>query len=279
MRAYIADRKRDGKQTDVMDYNWQSLAPRFDNAFPREIDDDMCRSYAKDRFGRGISPSTVWTELSRLRTALNWAAKRDIIAKAPYVWTPRKSPPRDRVLSEDEVCRLLEHCSAPHLRLFIVLALATGGRTGAILELTWDRVDFEAGTIDLRAPRQVDPLLKTSEKHRAKVLMNSFARAALSQAYPLRLCNHVIDWNGKPIKRISKGFTHARVAAGLSSDVRPHTLRHTAASWMRTKGVDIGQISKFLGHKDARTTETIYAKPDVGYLDDAARAVDLKVIK
>ncbi|WP_167309522.1 hypothetical protein [Brevundimonas naejangsanensis] len=43
--------------------------------------------------------------------------------------------------------------SAPrtkHLLLFTRLALYTGARSGAILGLTWDRVDLERGVIDYR---------------------------------------------------------------------------------------------------------------------------------
>lgn len=279
MRAYIAHRRRDGKQADVMEYNWAALAPRFDKPFPHEIDDDMCRAYTRDRTEQGISPSTIWTELTRLRTGLNWAVKRGVINRAPHIWTPLKSPARSRVLSEDEAQRLLDACDTPHIKLFIILALTTAGRTGAILELTWDRVNFQEGWVDLRRPEKIDPLSKRTKKGRAKVLMNSYARAALHQAWPERICQHVIEWNGKPVARITKAFSRARVSAGLDASVTPHTIRHTAASWMETQGVEMAQIARFLGHKDARTTETIYAKPDVGYLDKAARAVDLKVVK
>lgn len=279
MRAYIADRKRDGKQTDVMDYNWQALAPRFDKPFPNEIDDNVCRAYAKDRFEAGISPSTVWTELSRLRTGLNWAAKRDVIAKVPHIWTPLKSPPRDRVLSELEAQRLLDAADFPHVRLFIILALTTAGRTRAILDLTWDRVDFTAGTVDLRKPEKVDPLQKRVRKGRAKVPMNDLSRPALAQAHNERICPYVVEWAGKPILSIKRAFNRTRDLAGLGTDVTPHVLRHTAASWQLGADIPMQQIARFLGHRDQRTTETIYAKPDVGYLDRAAEAVDLKVVK
>ena len=39
--------------------------------------------------------------------------------------------------------RMLAKAETPHIRLFIILALSTAGRMTAILELTWDRVDFE----------------------------------------------------------------------------------------------------------------------------------------
>lgn len=276
--AYVKDRKRDGKHVDVMYHNWKALAPRFDALTVDQINDEMCRAYAAERFELGMASSTVHTELNRLRTALKWAEKRQIIDRAPYIWAPLKSPPRDRVLSELELQKLLEACDTPHIKLFIILALTTAGRTRAILELTWDRVDFELGTIDLRAPRKVDPLRKEVQKGRAKVPMNSLARAVLLQAYLERICNYVVEWNGKPVLRVTKAFNRARARAGLP-DVMPHTIRHTAASWQQTKGVPMEQISKFLGHVETRTTETVYAKADVDYLSDAAEAVNLKVVK
>jgi integrase len=46
----------------------------------------------------------------------------------------------------------------------------------------------------------------------------------------------VIEWNGKPVKNVYRGFVSARKAAGLDEQVIPHTLRHTAVSWYLRRG-------------------------------------------
>jgi integrase len=84
----------------------------------------------------------------------------------------------------------------PHIKLFVVLTITTGGRTAAILELTWDRIDFEAGTIDLRTREVVDPLTKKVRKGRAIVPMSNEARAMLQDARQGALTNYVIEWSG-----------------------------------------------------------------------------------
>lgn len=103
--------------------------------------------------------------------------------------------------------------------------LATAGRVGEILEMTWDQIDFEAGTINLR--KQADG----PRKGRAIAPMNRTARAALLTAREARLTGHVIEWAGEPVKRIIKGVKTAAKSAKLSG-VTPHVLRHTAAVWM-----------------------------------------------
>jgi site-specific recombinase XerD len=42
--------------------------------------------------------------------------------------------------------------------------------------------------------------------------------------------------------------------AGIEKRVHPHGLRHTGAAELRSEGVDIGIISKQLGHKSIATT-------------------------
>lgn len=277
--AYQADRAKDGKIIENFKESWKALGPKFGLLTPDDIDADLCRSYAAERIASGKSQGTVWTELIRLRSALNWALKRRIIKSIPYVWVPMKPPPRNRVLTIAEVKKLLASCVMPHVKLFAILALTTGGRTEAILELTWDRVDFEGGTIDLRIDAPSNPLSKAVRKGRAKVPMTRIARAALQEAQSGALTDNVIEWSGCPIKNIRKGFSEAVRRAGLGSDVTPHVLRHTAASWMEGEDVPMGKISRFLGHKDERTTRTIYAKPDTHSLQKAARVVDLAAHK
>ena len=73
-----------------------------------------------------------------------------------------------------------------------LLALATGGRNEALLDLTWSRCDFHRGLIDLRNPEIVRP-----HKGRAIVPMNRTIRAALTEARDGALSDHVIEWAGE----------------------------------------------------------------------------------
>lgn len=273
-QSYQTDREKDGKQIANFKESWKALKPRFANLTPDDITADLCRQYARERIADGKSQGTVWTELTRLRSALNWARKHRVIRELPYVWVPAKPPAKTRVLSQAEVLRLLDACVMPHVKLFVILALCTGGRSGAILELTWHRVDFDAGTIDLKVDEPSNPLLKTARKGRAKVPMNSLARVALQEAQHGALTDYVVEWDGEPIKSVRKGFSEACRRAHLS-DVTPHTLRHTAASWMETGGIPMGQISRFLGHKTESVTRNIYAKPDPSALAPASELLAL----
>jgi integrase len=61
---------------------------------------------------------------------------------------------------------------------------------------------------------------------------------------------HFIEFNGKPIASVKTGFARAVRRAGLSSEggrVVPHTLRHTAATWLMQRGVPMWQAAGYLG--------------------------------
>lgn len=276
-KAYVADRERDGRGMAVYHHNWKALEPTFGPLLASEITEDLCRAYARERFDAGRAPATVNTELSRLSQALKWAFDRNIISPRPKVWIPSPGGPRDRVLSEAEFIVILDACKAPHVRLFVILLLCTGGRHRAVLELTWDRVDFAAGTIDLRTPRTIDPMSKRHRKGRALVAMNGLARAALQEAREGALSAWVVEQHGKPLKGCRDGLRSACERAGIDG-VTPHTFRHTAGTmaWMNCTPQ---QAARFLGHATARTTEKVYAHPTADFTASAAAAVDLNVTR
>lgn len=131
--------------------------------------------------------------------------------------------------------------------------LGTGARVSAILDLTWQRVDFDKGLITL-----TDPEKTIQRKRRAVVPMNRMIRAALLEAREGALTDYVIEWGGQRVASIKKGLRTATAKAGLEG-VSAHTLRHTAAVWMAEAGVPMSEISQYLGHGDSRVTERIYA--------------------
>jgi integrase len=183
------------------------------------------------------------------------------------VFRPQKPAPKDRYLDRGEIDRLLSADCEPHVRLAIHLMLSTAGRVGAVLELTWDRVDLDRGQIDLR--------LETGgpRKGRAVVPINPTLRAALVAAKEAALSDYVIEWAGDPVKSIRRGFDRAVASAGLA-DVSPHVLRHTAAVHLAAAGIPMSKISQYLGHTNTAITERIYARFAPDHMQDAATVLD-----
>jgi integrase len=82
----------------------------------------------------------------------------------------------------------------------------------------------------------------------------------------------VVEWNGDPVLCIAKAFRAAVKDAGLSPDVTPHTLRHTAASWGMQNGADHGELADYLG-MTVETLRRVYGHHDPNYLSDARDAI------
>jgi integrase len=265
--AAYCDENRAKPAITTMGYEWRAMASHFSPLRPDEITVETCRAYADVRRARGIRDGSIWTELGHLRTVLTWAVKRGHIATAPYIERPTKPAPRDRHLTRDEARRLIEAAGAPHVRLAIILMLGTAGRIGAILDLTWDRVDFDRGLISLALSDGV------TRKGRATVPMSGMTRAALTEARAGALTDHVIEYAGEPVASIKNGFRGAVARAGLA-DVTPHVLRHTAAVWLAEAGKPMTEIAQYLGHSDSRLTERVYARYSPTHLRGAAEILD-----
>jgi integrase len=263
MEAYLEDRKRHATGWKTIEYNWLALRPYFGTYVPDQICRDSCRGYADSRRSQGVGDGTIRRELGALRAGIRWARPG---AAAVFAF-PAAPPSRDRHLTRAEYKALLAACeSQPHIKLFTILALATAGRTRAILDLTWDRVDFERGLIRLSGEAG-------RRKGRATVPMTQEARNALLAAQEAALSDFVIEWAGKPVKRVVKGFKAACLRAGLD-DVSPHVLRHTAAVWMAEAGNSMSEIAAYLGHSDSRITERVYARFSPDYLRKASKALE-----
>lgn len=225
--------------------------------------------YTELRAKEGVADGTIRREIAVLRAALNWSAKQQPpwIARAPFIEAPPAPPPRSRWLTREEVARLMRACErTPHLYLFVMLAYYTAARSGAILDLAWDRVDFEARRIEYDRPGR-----RRTNKRRAIVPIAPELMGALQTARGYATCNSVIEYRGRPVASVKKAFGEAAHRARLA-DCSPHTLRHTAATHMVTAGVPLRQVARLLGDTEA-TVERVYGKHDPDFLREAVNAL------
>lgn len=222
------------------------------------------RVYWERRHRDGVAPGTIAREGITLRAALHWAKKEGWIKEAPHVALPPKTAPRERFLTREEADKLLAAARSPHLRLFILLALHTGARRGAILDLTWSQVDLEGRLIQFRrAGRAV------TKKRRAAVPINRVLTAELQAARMAAVTEWVIEYKGRKAGNIRHAFERAVERAGIPYCTR-HDLRRTAASWMVMAGVPLGEVAKVLGDSE-EMIEKVYGRFSPDYL---RRAVD-----
>lgn len=269
--AYRAD-LGDKPTAKTMQYTGKAVLAHFGAYRPDQIDKAMCRSYVAAREASGKSTGTIWTELGHLQSTMNYARDTRIIPHAPKIWRPSKPESDKRILNAGEARALIEAAHDPHIRLALILLLGTAGRVGAILDLTWDRVDFERGAINLRLDDG------RTRKGRAVVPMNSSVRAALSVAHDAALSDYVVEYAGGPIKSIRTGFYAAVKRAGLGR-VTIHELRHTAAVTMLSAGHPIEMVGQMLGHSNLSVTYRTYARYLPQHMQKAADVLNFAEIR
>jgi integrase len=283
--GYLAGRKGRVAAYARLDYAAQAIRRHVGNLEPHMLTPE---SYVEKRKQEGVGDGTVRREVNVLRAALAWATRQQPpwIDRAPYLEMPSAPPPRERWLTREEVERLIAGCGRAHVRLFVLLAYHTAARAGAILELTWDRVDLEHRRIDYRRPGRAE-----TRKRRATVALNRVVLAALQEARLMaidrlaetmpgarsdellaELVRHpVIEHHGKGLASIKKGFAAACKRAGIE-DCSPHSLRHTAATHMVEANVPLSEIARMLGDSEAMV-ERVYGKHSPDYLRRAADAL------
>jgi integrase len=198
---------------------------------------------------RKIADSTVNRELALLKRMFNLAIRWDLysglnpVRKVKFF---REFNNRLRILSPEEEEKLLPN-AIPYLQDLIRFALNTGLRVGEIFSLRWSHVDLQRGILAVFAS-------KTQTIR--EVPINSETRKVLEAWKLNKKNNEDVFYNpqtGKPFVDLKTGFALACEKSGIS-DVTWHTLRHTFASRLVNRGVDIVTVKELLGHSSISVT-------------------------
>jgi integrase len=222
-----------------------------------------CRAYAETKSAGGAR-----RDLETLRAAINyWHRFYGPLASVPFVVLPPKSEPRERWLTREEA-RRLRHAAmgTPHLYRFIVIGLATGSRSGAILGLEWSWIDFDRELMRRRAHGARESKKRTPTVRLGAAILRLLRRWKRLDS---GVSKYVCHYNGARVLKIKRSWAKATKRAGLGKDVTPHTLRHTRATWLMQAGVPMWEASGHLG-MSVETLQRVYGKHSPDYQKNAA---------
>lgn len=280
-------------------YDYAKLHAHFGHMAVKDIMPADVRAYANDRragrLGRPSVNHTISRELSTLNAAINHAVKEKRLPKehAPFIKLPGTSAPRDRWLRGHEGEALIAAAAEPvdpHLKeghlpriyIFNMIGLEAAGRKTSILDLQRKQIDLQRNRIDFNKPGRVQ-----TKKRRPIVKISSRLRPVIEKALLQIPDDPDAYLLGHP-GCIRTAFENCVVRAGLGhfdakgncvTDVTPHVLRHTKATWMAIEGIDMFKIASVLGDSVATVIKT-YAHHHPDYQDEAveAGAPKLKVV-
>lgn len=234
---YSRANKKSYKRDEV---SIKALMPYFGDKLLSEITSWLIEKYKVSR-REVVKPATVNRELACLKhifsKAIEWGKASDNPVKKVKLF--REDNRRLRFLSDEE-CRDLIASSAEHLRPIIITALNTGMRLGEILGLKWKDINFNQGIITVE---------KTKNDESRKIQVNDLLIETLRDLRKISNSEYVFcDKEGRPYTTVKTAFKTALEKAGIKDCVF-HTLRHTFASNLVMRGVDIVTVKELLGHK------------------------------
>lgn len=236
---------------------------RLDKVKPSHI--ELWQNYVLEK---GLSPARVKKMRSLLFTMFNDAIKDEIIDKNPLlvVKTPRIPRTKINPFTLDEINLILENSSG-QFQNFYATAFFTGARSGELIGLRWEDIDFENQEIRIERSIKMGEISvpKTENSIRVIDMLDSLvpyleAQYSLTGKYNSYVflnkeLNHYYD-----IKRI-RCTDWKKVLKACKLDYRPiyHT-RHSFASLMLSNNEDILWVSNMLGHTDSTMTLSKYSR-------------------
>ena len=217
---------------------------------PDTVTGDDLRQFQLHQVEQGSQPSKLNSQASGLRFFFTITLGRpDLTHQLARAHYPRKLP---RILSPDEVARLIEAAPGPGLKYKAALSIAYGAglRGGEVVMLRVSDIDSERMLIRVE-------MGKGSKDRHAMLspqlleLLRDWWLQCRSRGWLFPGLDPLLPISTRQLNRVCH---MAAQAAGLGSWVTPHTLRHSFATHLLESNTDVRVIQVLLGHAKLDTT-------------------------
>jgi integrase/recombinase XerC len=239
------------------------------------IDNMVIRSYMARLYHKEEKKSTIARKLAALRSFFQFCMQKKWLKDNPakVVATPKQDKPVPSFLSEEEMASLLD---VPDTRrpldlrdkALLEMLYATGLRVSELVGLDLEDVNFEERLLRVRGKGKKERLVPYGRAAEDSLHAYFRVRPSLAQG---RIGDTAVFLNYRG-ERLSTRSVQRIVRAcirqtALKRRISPHSLRHSFASHLLSRGADLRSIQELLGHASLATTQK-YTHLDLGHLLD-----------
>ena len=235
---------------------------------PETATADDLRSFQLHLAETRVSAITRNRTMTGLRFLFRVTLRRlDLLPEMYFIKEPQKVP---LILNQDEARRLLAMIDSVRNRLLLSIGYGAGLRAGEVVRLKVKHID--------RAQMIIRVEQSKGQKDRL-VMLSPETLALLEEWWPLRTNKYDL---GVPVqerwlfpgrrkglhlttRQLNRLFHEAADTAGITKAVNLHALRHSFATHLYDRGVDIRMIQALLGHSKLETTAR-YARVATGLI-------------
>lgn len=228
-----------------------------------------------DKSGRANSTKNEF--LKRLKALLRWGYQNDYIESveflnklAPYKDDTRKMKLEDKYLEQDEIKKLLTSMKKSGCTTWVNMTeflILSGLRVGEAIALEKSDLSDEyisvTKTYD-KLNRIINNAPKTDMSNR-EVYIQDELRQVINRIQTHNRIRKIsgkflfCDDDGKHVEYDNfRIFLRRHSKKSIGRIITPHALRHTHASLLIAKGIDIEAVSRRLGHANSKVTREIY---------------------
>lgn len=182
---------------------------------------------------------------------------------------PLKSKQLPKVLSKEEIGRIILHCNNIKHKCILSVIYSAGLRRSELVNLKLTDIHSDRGLIRIESAK--------GQKDRYSLLSSSLLkmlRAYYKQYRPQYwLFEGPVQGQSYSAGSIGKILNEASARAGIRKRVTPHMLRHSFATHLLEQGTDLRYIQELLGHGSSKTTE-IYTHVSKRFIEGIKNPLD-----
>ncbi|MGE0241777.1 MAG: site-specific tyrosine recombinase XerD [Parvibaculaceae bacterium] len=236
----------------------------------RQANPEHIRNYLAGLADRGLKAASAARRLSAVRQFHNFLYGEGMVKDNPAtaVDAPRLRRPLPKVMTEEEVTRLIEHAAARigrlegkarikalRLRCLLELLYASGLRVSELVALKKQAVAKAAQFITVKGKGGRERLVPVSRKAGEAVKAYLAGLKGESEEGPWLFPSHGEEGH-LTRQHFALELKALAAEAGLAADrISPHVLRHAFASHLLAGGADLRAVQQMLGHADIATTQ------------------------